>query len=186
MKTNNHLNVKSASAALLVGFALFLSACSSESKPEAETDSVASNSLESSIKVLDTKPADALAVKAARETLKPGDAAVVFGQVGGVDEPFLEGYAGFVLGDTDIQFCDEMGDDHCKTPWDACCEDTDKLKVSRASVQFVDAEGQLLSQGMKGFAGIKELDEVVVIGAVAEASTPDNLIINATRIYVSN
>jgi hypothetical protein len=142
-----------------------------------------SNPLES-IHILDEKPSGALSVRAAREKLKPGDVANVVGQIGGVDDPFLEGYAGFVLADTDVMFCDEMGDDdHCATPWDACCEDPDKLKVSRASVQFVNADGYPIKKSIKGYRGLEGLSEVVVVGTVAENSTADNLMIQATGIY---
>lgn len=172
-----------ASFALAASF-LFTACGQNGSEPEAAA--TASNPLEH-IQFLDTRPTDALPVKAAREQLKPGDAAVVFGQIGGVLHPFLDGYAGFVLGDTEIVFCNEMGDDdHCATPWDACCEDADKLKASRASVQFVDAAGQILTGNMEGFAGLAGLSEVVVEGSVAAASTPENLIIEARSIYVAD
>lgn len=167
----------------MIGISLLLSACGPKASDE-NTAKVESNLLDR-IQVLDTKPEGALSVKAAREQLNPGEEAFVFGQIGGVDQPFLEGYAGFVLGDTDLVFCGEMGnDDHCPTPWDACCEDTDTLKASRASVQFVDASGQAIAASMKGFAEVKELSPVVVQGTVAESSTPDNLIIEARGLYV--
>lgn len=166
----------------LAALAILLSACGKKAS-DGTAANAEGNPLEV-IQILDTKPEGALAVKLAREQLKPGDEAVVFGQVGGVDKPFLEGYAGFVLGDTDIVFCDEMGDDHCPTPWDACCEDTDKLQASRASVQFVDASGQPIAESMKGFVEVQELSSVVVQGTVAASSTPENLVIEATSIYV--
>jgi hypothetical protein len=36
---------------------------------------------------------------------------------------------------------------------------------------------------LKGQNGLKELQTVLVSGIVAEQSTPQNLIINATRLY---
>lgn len=170
--------------ALAAGSALMLSACG-QKDTVAEPSASESSPLEN-IQLLEAKPSGALSVKAAREQLKPGDEAVVFGQVGGVDQPFLDGYAGFVLGDTGIMFCNEMGDDHCPTPWDACCEDTDKLKLLRASVQFVDAERQILPKSVKDFAGLEELSYVVVEGTVAAGSTPDNLIIEARSLYIGD
>jgi hypothetical protein len=161
---------------------MILSACSPA--PEATEKVISDTNLKSQIQLLEMKPADAINVKTARATLKPGDKAVVFGQIGGLTEPFLDGHAGFVMGDTDIEFCDEMGDDHCSKPWDACCEDPDLLKVSRASVQFVDDSGDVIAQGMEGFAGLAGLSHVIVTGEVASTSTPDNLIINANGLYI--
>ncbi len=179
MKNKNYTPSATALFALLA-----FAACSPKSQePTAATDS---NPLES-IRILDTKPVDARTVKVAKEDLRAGDEAVVFGQIGGVETPFIDGYAGFVLADTDLVFCNEMGDDdHCPMPWDACCEDPDKLQASRLSVQFVDAEGLPIEEDIKGYAKLRELSEVVVVGTVASASTADNLIIEATGVYVGN
>lgn len=168
-------------ATLITGIALLLSACSPE--PEAG-ETTAGNILESNIQLLEAKPGDPLPVKAARAQLSPGQPAVVTGQVGGSEEPFFDGYAGFVLADTAVRFCNEMGDDHCPTPWDACCEDPDSLKSSRASVQFVDAAGLPVAASLKGFAGLEPLRKVVVTGTVASSSTPENLIIEAQGLYL--
>ena len=175
------LNSLLAHCATTLSLAL-LTACS----PSAEDVSTPTKSeAVEGIRLLDTKPAEALPVKLAKATLNPGDAAVIFGKVGGAREPFLEGYAGFIIGDTDLVYCDEMGDDdHCATPWDACCEDPDKVKASRASVTFVDAEGNVIPSGMQGFAGIQGLSEVFIEGTVSQTSTPENLIIEATGLYV--
>jgi hypothetical protein len=175
---------KYASLAFALGLALLISACGQKSNNDA-TASTETNPLER-IQLLDTKPSSALAVKAAREQLKPGDQAVVFGQIGGAEEPFFQGYAGFILADTDILFCNETGDDHCPTPWDACCEDPDKLKSSRASVQFVDAGGLPLATSLQGYAGLEPLRKVVVTGTVASSSTPENLIIEARGLYLES
>ena len=159
-----------------------VSGCSQSNE---EVASPQTNSALDSIQILDTQPTDALAVKAARTQLKPGDEALVFGQVGGVVKPFLEGYAGFVIGDTEILFCDEMEDDgHCTTPWDACCENPDFLQESRASVLFIDAQGNAIETGIQGFNGIEGLSTVFVKGTVSQSSTPDNLIIEATGVFM--
>ena len=177
---NMKINTYIPRCAVLISL-LFVTACSP--KPDDVATETASNPLET-IQLLDTKPIDALAVKVAKARLKPGDEATVFGQIGGVGEPFLQGYAGFVLGDTDIVFCNELPGDNCDMPWDACCADQDDLKAYRASVNFIDAEGKIIPTSMKGFGGLAELHEVVVTGTVAMTSTPDNLIIEATGVYV--
>ncbi len=76
-----------------------------------------------------------------------------------------------------------MGDeDHCPTPWDACCEDPDKLARSRASVQLI-TDGIPISGTLKGVGGLSELDHIIVAGTVDPSSTADNLLINSTGIY---
>jgi hypothetical protein len=172
------------SSACLAGLALLLAACGEQATKGASAST--GDEAENKIQVLESKPSDALPVRAAIAQLEPGDDASVFGQIGGTKQPFLEGYAGFVLGDTDIMFCDEMGEKHCPTPWDACCEDSDKLKASRASVQFVDAAGNPLATDLEGFAGLKGLSEVTVLGRVADSSTPENLILEAESIYIAD
>jgi len=157
------------------------SGCSEKTEPEASETTV---DVSQSIRILDTNPADTISVGEARQTLQPGASVSLAGQIGGVEAPFFEGYAGFVLGDPEILFCDEMDEEHCPMPWDACCEDPDKLKSLRASVQFVDAQGLPVAKSLKGFAGLKELDHVVVTGTVAATSTPENLIIEADGLYV--
>jgi hypothetical protein len=164
--------------------ALIFAACGEKTAQEpTASQTPQETSMPESIQLLDTKPEGAIAVKTAREQLKPGDEALVYGQIGGVKNPFFDGYAGFVLTDTDVMFCDEMGDDNCPTPWDACCEDSDKLKQSRASVQFVDAEGKILTHSLGDFAGLKGLDQVTVQGKVAPSSTSENLVIEARAIH---
>lgn len=132
---------------------------------------------------LSSEPQGALPLASAMPSLQPGDPVVLSGQIGGTKKPFTEGFAAFILADTSLQFCDEMGSDHCPTPWDACCEDPARLRASRASVQFLAADGQPLPHSLAGVHGLAGLDHVTVVGQVAPASTPDNLQINATALF---
>lgn len=165
----------------LGAFAVLLAACS----PSENTSGSSSDTSDSIVTALILKdaPSGALSVSDAFKQAKPGTAIHVTGQIGGAQKPFIDSYAGFVLADPKIDFCDEMGDDHCSTPWDACCEDPDKLKSMRISVQLVDANGAPIQADLKQSIGIKELDQVTVVGTVAEASTATNVIINATGLY---
>lgn len=130
------------------------------------------------------RPEDALSVTRARQTAAKGEKILVGGQIAGVVEPFFDGFSGFVLADPDLVFCDEMGEDHvCPTPWDACCEDPEKLKASRLTVQFVDDQGRPRSGGLKGVGGLAASDTVVIEGTVSAQSTEENLIIEATTLY---
>ena len=100
-------------------------------------------------------------------------------------EPLSEDFAGFVLADEVIEFCDEMAEKgHCPTPWDACCEDPDKIAASRAFVQFVDEDGMPLPVSLREAIGLKENDSVIVRGTLSPDSTQDNRIIIAEGIAI--
>jgi hypothetical protein len=163
----------------LAGIILF-AGCGESASPEANN---ASGPAELDAYLLQAEPEGAVSVTEARQSAEPGRPIVVAGQIGAALNPFSADYATFVLGDEALMYCDEMGDDdHCATPWDACCEDPDKVMQGRASVQVL-ADGNPLPGSLKGVGGLTELDHVVVAGTVDPSSTPQNLIINASGIY---
>jgi hypothetical protein len=181
MNTNKLTNKSCACSIGLALLSLVLAACSPADEVAKQDVANASDLGESLF--IEPAPKGALSVAEGRVQLAPGDEAVIEGQIGGVLEPFLSGYVGFVLADTEVVFCNEMSEaDHCETPWDACCEDSDQLKARRISVQFVDAEGNPLEGDVQSLTTLKALDHVAVIGTVAETSTPENMIVNARKM----
>ncbi len=168
----------------LVLTALFaLASCSEKQEATENHDKANTGELESFI--LKTAPENAQPIYTTRESAKPGDTITVHGKVMGSKDVFVPGRAILQLGDPEtITSCDLKGDDHCTTPWDVCCDDPDTVKESTLTVQVVDADGNLIKSGLKGVSGIKELSELVVTGKVAEGSNEDNLMLNATGIYV--
>ena len=50
-------------------------------------------------------------------------------------------------------------------------------------LQVSDAEGRPVAQSLKGISGLKEMERVVAEGTVATNSTPENLVINVTRLH---
>lgn len=117
-------------------------------------------------------------------TYTPGDPVRVEGRIGGVEKPFTEGYALFIMADESLMFCDEMTEVmHCPTPWDACCEDPDKRRSMLALVQVVDSDGVPLEASLKGLGNLSENDSVVVTGVVDAASNSEKLVINASGIF---
>lgn len=161
---------------LLLAGLLATAGCGQQTDPEANANSALTAYL------LENAPEGAISVTLARASAQPGQPIVVAGQIGATLEPFSPTFATFVLGDTAIDYCDELHADACETPWDACCEDPDKVRAGRASVQLL-ADGNPLEGTLKGVGGLTELDHVVVAGTVDPTSTPENLIINATGIY---
>jgi hypothetical protein len=74
--------------------------------------------------------------------------------------------ATFRLVEDSLRHCAEMGDDdHCKTPWDYCCEDPDALRRYTVNVEFFDGElpGKWRLRGAHGF---DRLSEVTVAGVL--------------------
>ena len=131
-------------------------------------------------------PANAVGVVEARKNVEPGARIVITGYIGGRVDPFVDNRAAFTLADAKaLVRCDANPDDHCKTPWDACCETHEKLKTSIATVQAVDDGGLVLKQTLKGFGGIKPGSYVTVQGKVAPGATSDALVINAEKIHLT-
>ena len=131
--------------------------------------------------VLTEAPADAKDVLALKGA-KPGDEVVLRGKVGGRVEPFVEGRAVFQVVDASIKSCKDMPDDHCKTPWDYCCEPD--VNQKSASVQVVGADGKPLRAGLKGVGGLQPLSEVTIKGTVVQAGEAGPVLVNATGIHV--
>ena len=161
--------------------ALALLSCQSKDGEETADKKPASPEL---MAVIDAKvESEASDIHVIRETAKPGDTITVTGWVMGNDNPFVDGRASFILGDPKvITACNVRPDDHCDTPWDVCCDDPADIKRAIASIQVVDADGRVLKEGIEGVEGIEKLSKLLVSGVVAEGSSKDSLVINASAI----
>jgi hypothetical protein len=130
--------------------------------------------------------ADPQAIHVARTTAKPGDEIVIKGLIMGREKVFVDGRASFLLGDREkLTPCNEKGGDDCQTPWDCCCDSKEAKLEGIASIQITDAEGRVLTGGLKGVKGLKELSAVTVSGTVDQSSTPESLVVNAKVIHVT-
>jgi hypothetical protein len=127
---------------------------------------------------LQTEPAGAKDVRAARSSVKDGDEVVVVGRVGGEKTPWVEGLAAFMIVDNSLKPCV----DGCAEPWDYCC-DTDLLPASKAMVKIVDDQGQIVQSDSRKLLGIKELQTVVARGKV-QKDEAGNLTVMASGIFV--
>ena len=134
---------------------------------------------------LKSAPANAKDVDELVASAKPGESVVIRGVIGGSEDPFVSHRAIMTIADRKLKSCADMGDkDHCKTPWDYCCEPRESLKVNLASVQVVGADGKVMKTDLKGQGGLDGLRRVVVEGKVAPESGKDSLVINATGVFV--
>jgi hypothetical protein len=78
-----------------------------------------------------------------------------------------------------------MPGDACKTPWDACCEPSEKIAANSATVQVVDDKGKLLAATLENVAGLKPLSKVTVAGVARRPAGSDVLIVEANKIHVT-
>ena len=152
-----------------------------ESKTDAPSDAIPATL------VLANAPANAEDVKLAKANLKPGDEVVLHGVIGGRVDPLAANRAIMTVIDPSLPTCDKMsgGDDHCKTPWDACCEEQETIAAAAATVQVVNDKGQPLKIGLNGHKGIAPGKDVTVVGKVRSAEDK-NLVVDATGIYVKS
>ncbi len=174
--------MKSNTLILAIAAALLVS-CKEKEAASATPPAAASPSAELS-KVLATEPkGEAAAIHTARTSAKPGDEITISGKIMGSDSPFVSGRAAFILGDPELLTpCNEIPGDKCDTPWDVCCEPSDEKKAGIATIQIVGADGRVLKEGLEGAGGLEKLAAVTVTGKVAEGSTADALVVNATAI----
>lgn len=171
------------SPVVVIAAALALSSCGEDEQASTLPSPVAKSSLASL--VLADPPSEAIAISTLRTTARPGDQVTFSGDVIGSTNVFMEGRAVVMLGDPEkITACNLRPDDPCETPWDVCCDDPEVIKASIVTVQALDEAGRPLKEGFKGLAGMKELSSVIVTGEVAESSNQDNLLVNATGIFV--
>ncbi|MBT8036832.1 MAG: hypothetical protein KJO21_04745 [Verrucomicrobiae bacterium] len=169
---------------LILCSALALASCGEKkSTPDEAAPASAGATLETLI--VTSSPAGALSITEARKSPEVGKVVTLEGKVMGHVDPFVQGRAMLILGDPAvITSCDLRPGDSCTTPWDVCCDDNDVIKAATTTIQVLDQDGMLIKQGLKGLHGIKELSELVVQGTIAEGSHDDNLLINATKIFV--
>ena len=165
----------------LTTLTILLSACSEEKITTTES----TVSLDPYI--LTQAPADPTDIADLRKSATTGDTVTFAGKALGADKIFMDNRATMILGDPKVlTSCDLATCKGCETPWDVCCDLPEEVTASILTVQIVDNTGKPLKAGIKGLSGIKELTEVIVTGQVAKGSNQNNMIINATGIYITN
>jgi hypothetical protein len=59
----------------------------------------------------------------------------------------------------------------------------ENYKGMRLTLQVSGEDGRPVAQSLKGITGLKEMDRVIAEGTVATSSTPENLVINVTKLH---
>ncbi|MDF3129047.1 hypothetical protein P0Y35_07560 [Kiritimatiellaeota bacterium B1221] len=167
---------------LLLPFIVMMAAC----QKETESVTMAETPPELSAVFQSVADAETGSIPELRTQVQPGDEVVFVAKIMGSETPFVNGRALMVVGDEQaITSCDLMDEEgHCETPWDACCETREGLLSGTATVQVMDAGGNVLANDLRGVNGLKELSRVKVKGVVAPLSTEQALVVNASKIEV--
>lgn len=134
--------------------------------------------------LLASAPADARPVAEIKKSAVEGEKVVMQARIGGRVDPITKGAAVFVVMDPTIPSCDQNPDDKCATPWDYCCEPKQVMAANSATVQLVGADGKPLAIDLEA-QGLKPLQNIIIVGAVAPRPNDAVLIINATGIHIA-
>ena len=166
---------------------ILISSCGEEASTSTNNDSAATSSSDFSAVqhvVLSSKPDSVGTIGALKASgPKAGDAITIQGRIGGKGNPFVDGYAAFLLADdTVLLACDVTDDDHCPKPWDYCCEAKSKRTKNLATIQVLGDDQKAIKANINGLDGIGAGSFIVVTGTVA-SNEADNLIINASGIF---
>jgi hypothetical protein len=176
--------------ATIIPFAVI--SCGDSEKSDAKTETSKSSAKETDDKpsldyiLLKEKPADAIKISELRTNHKAGETVTFTGQIIGSKKVFMDSLAIMTMGDpTKMKTCNLIPGDSCTTPWDVCCDDPDVVKANIVSVQILDSSGAPFKAGLKGLSGIKEMSDLTITGVVEKSSNDQNMIINATGIFVN-
>lgn len=177
---------------ILATVCLFASCNKENSAPASTATSAAATSVPAAAPsaevaaILAAAPAgEAKAIHVVRTTAKPGEEITISGRIMGNSKPFVEGRSAFILGDPELLTpCNEIPGDSCETPWDNCCDTKEDKKAGIATIQITGPDGRVLKDGLEGVGGLVNLATVTVTGKVAEGSSADSLVLNATAIQV--
>ncbi len=127
------------------------------------------------------QPEGAINIIEARNEAQDEADVVVTGRIGGSVDPWVEGLAAFSVVDLSLTACNDTQEEHCKTPWDYCCEA--ELPQARVLVKFVDKSNTIVKTDARQLFGLKEL-QVVVVRGKAKRDESDNLTILANSLFI--
>ena len=156
-----------------------MSACSESTGPEQTTVSETTPTEQAPAQawILASAPQGDVSVTEAKSSAMEGDQIVLRGRIGGRHQPMSPQSPVFTIVDLDLEYCGQYNDDECGTPWDYCCETQSTIAANSATVQV---QGDMID--LSG-AGLKPLDEVVLIGTVAPRPDDQVLVIRATGVF---
>ena len=132
------------------------------------------------------RPANVQDLVAVKKTAKKGDDVTFLARIGGrKNASFVPEISIMYVADPALLSCEVMSeDDHCSTPEDYCCEDSEMLKMGLGVVRFLNAHGDIYPFSIDGSNGLEILKYVVVEGKVNDTNEDGNFVVDASQIWV--
>lgn len=127
------------------------------------------------------EPRGAIGVLDARKMDVDGQELTLVGRVGGVPNPWIQGYASFII--SDLKAPDALKHQHAHGCDCKFCKQKHRAADSIAVVEIVDAGGRVVRTNAQQLLGLKT-GHVVVVQGRARVDSLGCMTLSANRIYV--
>ena len=158
-----------------------LSFCSGCAESSASIDSAASDVDGGNFLLVD-EPDGVMCVCDVRDALPSDETIAILGRIGGIDNPWTEGEASFVISDPSLISLAE--DDHeCGDNCPYCAKKKSEQMQSMAFVQFVDEQGHVIRADARKLLGVAA-DQMIVVQGTASLNRTGHIVVAATGLYI--
>ena len=166
--------------------AVCLSACLLMTAPlcgcAESTAAVEEESIDGTQFLLAEEPGDVMCVCAVRDILPNEQPVAILGRIGGIENPWTEGEASFVMSDPSLELISD-GDHQCGDNCPYCAKKQSDRLNSMAFVQIVDDQGHVIRTDARRLLGVAEDQMVVILGRVSLNRT-GHMVVAANGLYV--
>ena len=139
-------------------------------------------SMDGSRFVLTQEPEGVMCVCDVRDTLPSHKPIAILGRIGGLENPWTEGEASFVMSDPSLISLAE--DDHeCGDNCPYCAKKQKEQMHSMAFVQFVDEEGHVVRTDARKLLGVSE-DQMIIVHGMASLNRTGHIVVAAKGLYI--
>ena len=167
-------------ASLFVIVACF-SFCSGCAETSAAIDESAEG-IDGSRFVMTEEPAGVMCVCDVRDVLPSDEPIAILGRIGGLENPWTEGEASFVMSDPSVISLAE--DDHeCGDNCPYCAKKQKEQMQSMAFVQFVDDAGHVIRTDARKLLGLSE-DQMIIVYGKASLNRTGHIVVAANGLYI--
>ena len=138
--------------------------------------------LDGSTFILSAEPDGVMCVCDVRSALPSDEPIAILGRIGGMENPWTEGEASFVMSDPSLISLAE--DDHeCGDNCPYCAKKKKEQMHSMAFVQFVDDEGNVIRTDARKLLGVTD-DQMIIVHGTASLNRTGHIVVAAKGLYI--